>query len=38
VQLLNGRWGAYLKIGKDNFKLPNILQALIFQLQFLLAI
>ncbi|MBI1835985.1 MAG: type I DNA topoisomerase [Flavobacteriia bacterium] len=23
VQLLNGRWGAYLKIGKDNFKLPK---------------
>jgi len=21
--LLNGRWGAYLKIGKDNFKLPK---------------
>ncbi len=23
VQLLNGRYGAYLKIGKDNFKLPK---------------
>lgn len=23
VQLLNGRFGAYLKIGKDNFKLPK---------------
>lgn len=23
VQLLNGRWGAYLKIGKDNIKLPK---------------
>ena len=23
VQLLNGRWGAYLKIGKNNFKLPK---------------
>lgn len=23
VQLLNGRWGAYLKIGKLNFKLPK---------------
>lgn len=23
VQLLNGRWGAYLKIGKKNFKLPK---------------
>lgn len=23
VLLLNGRWGAYLKIGKDNFKLPK---------------
>ena len=23
VQLLNGRWGPYLKIGKDNFKLPK---------------
>ena len=22
VQLLNGKYGAYLKIGKDNFKLP----------------
>jgi DNA topoisomerase-1 len=22
-QLLNGRWGPYLKIGKDNFKLPK---------------
>jgi DNA topoisomerase-1 len=21
--LLNGRYGAYLKIGKDNFKLPK---------------
>jgi DNA topoisomerase-1 len=23
VQLLNGRYGAYLKIGKNNFKLPK---------------
>ena len=23
VQLLNGRWGAYLKIGKENYKLPK---------------
>jgi DNA topoisomerase-1 len=23
IQLLNGRYGAYLKIGKDNFKLPK---------------
>ena len=23
VQLLNGRWGPYLKIGKDNIKLPK---------------
>ena len=23
VQLLNGRWGPFLKIGKDNFKLPK---------------
>ncbi|MBK6951749.1 MAG: type I DNA topoisomerase [Crocinitomicaceae bacterium] len=23
VQLLNGRYGAYLKVGKDNFKLPK---------------
>lgn len=23
VLLLNGRWGAYLKVGKDNFKLPK---------------
>jgi DNA topoisomerase I len=23
VQLLNGRWGAYLKIGKTNYKLPK---------------
>ena len=22
-QLLNGRWGAYLKVGKNNFKLPK---------------
>lgn len=26
VQLLNGRWGAYLKIGKDNYKLPKELK------------
>jgi DNA topoisomerase-1 len=26
VQLLNGRWGAYLKIGKDNFKLPKTIE------------
>ena len=23
VQLLNGRWGPYLAIGKDNYKLPK---------------
>ena len=23
IQLLNGRWGPYLKIGKKNFKLPK---------------
>ena len=23
MQLLNGRYGAYLKIGKKNFKLPK---------------
>jgi len=23
IQLLNGRFGAYLKVGKDNFKLPK---------------
>lgn len=23
VQILNGRWGAYLKVGKDNYKLPK---------------
>lgn len=23
MQLLNGRWGAYLKIGKNNYKLPK---------------
>jgi DNA topoisomerase-1 len=23
VQLLNGRYGAYLKIGKNNYKLPK---------------
>ncbi len=27
VQLLNGRWGPYLKIGKDNFKLPKDVEA-----------
>lgn len=27
MQLLNGRWGAYLKIGKDNFKLPKGVEA-----------
>lgn len=27
VQLLNGRWGPYLKIGKDNFKLPKDIEA-----------
>ena len=27
VQLLNGRYGAYLKIGKDNFKLPKGVEA-----------
>jgi DNA topoisomerase-1 len=23
VQLLNGKWGPYLKIGKNNYKLPK---------------
>ena len=23
MQILNGRWGAYLKVGKDNVKLPK---------------
>jgi DNA topoisomerase-1 len=23
MQLLNGRWGPYLKIGKENYKLPK---------------
>ncbi|MGC6434028.1 MAG: type I DNA topoisomerase [Crocinitomicaceae bacterium] len=27
VQLLNGRWGPYLKIGKNNFKLPKNIEA-----------
>lgn len=27
VQLLNGRWGPYLKIGKKNFKLPKDAEA-----------
>lgn len=27
VQLLNGRWGPYLKIGKKNFKLPKDVEA-----------
>ena len=27
VQLLNGKYGPYLKIGKDNFKLPKDSQA-----------
>jgi len=27
VQLLNGRWGAYLKIGKNNYKLPKDIDA-----------
>lgn len=27
VQLLNGRWGPFLKIGKDNFKLPKDVEA-----------
>jgi DNA topoisomerase I len=27
VQLLNGRWGPFLKIGKDNFKLPKGIEA-----------
>jgi len=27
MQLLNGRWGAYLKIGKNNYKLPKDVQA-----------
>jgi DNA topoisomerase-1 len=23
IQILNGRWGAYIKVGKDNFKIPK---------------
>ncbi len=33
VQLLNGRYGAYLKIGKDNFKLPKGTEAAELSLQ-----
>lgn len=33
VQLLNGRYGAYLKIGKDNFKLPKDCQPELLSLE-----
>lgn len=33
VQLLNGRYGAYLKIGKDNFKLPKDCQPEVLTLE-----
>ncbi len=23
IQILNGRWGAYIKVGKDNYKIPK---------------
>jgi len=23
IQILNGRWGAYIKLGKDNYKIPK---------------
>lgn len=38
VQLLNGRYGAYLKIGKDNFKLPKGTDAATLTLEECLAI
>lgn len=38
VQLLNGRYGAYLKIGKDNFKLPKGTEAGALSLEECLAI
>lgn len=38
VQLLNGRYGAYLKIGKDNFKLPKGTEAATLTLEECLAI
>lgn len=38
VQLLNGRYGAYLKIGKDNFKLPKGTEAANLSLEECLAI
>jgi len=38
VQLLNGRYGAYLKIGKDNFKLPKGTEAASLTLEQCLAI
>jgi DNA topoisomerase-1 len=38
VQLLNGRYGAYLKIGKDNFKLPKGTEAALLTLEECLAI
>lgn len=38
VQLLNGRWGAYLKIGKDNIKLPKGTEAEKLSLEECLAI
>ncbi|MDH4474379.1 MAG: type I DNA topoisomerase [Fluviicola sp.] len=38
VQLLNGRYGAYLKIGKDNFKLPKGKEAALLTLEECLAI
>ncbi len=38
VQLLNGRYGAYLKIGKDNFKLPKGTEAENLSLEECLAI
>lgn len=38
VQLLNGRYGAYLKIGKDNYKLPKGTEAASLTLEECLAI
>lgn len=38
VQLLNGRYGAYLKIGKDNFKLPKGTEASTLTLEECIAI
>jgi DNA topoisomerase I len=38
VQLLNGRYGAYLKIGKDNFKLPKGTEAATLTLEQCIAI